>query len=144
MGNRAVITTNENLNELGIYLHWHGSRNQVESFLTYCKLKGYRKPEDDSYGWVMLASVIANYIGTGISCDIGIANKLDYDNWDNGVYIIKDWLICGRMYYDSDEQLDYSLKQMLKDIDNKQPMHMRLTDKEWKELDTLENEIINV
>ena len=98
MGNRAVITTNKNLNETGIYLHWNGGRDSVEAFLAYCDLKHYRKPENDSYGYAMLINVITNYFGDGLSCDVGNCQHLDCDNCDNGVYIIKDWRIVNRIY----------------------------------------------
>ena len=37
MGNRAVITTKENMdnNGIGIYLHWNGGRDSVRAFLKY-------------------------------------------------------------------------------------------------------------
>ena len=37
MGNRAVITTKENMynNGVAIYLHWNGGRDSVEAFLEY-------------------------------------------------------------------------------------------------------------
>ena len=72
MGNRAVITTSEFMNlhediqfsnELGVYLHWNGGRDSVTAFLTYCKLKGYRPPETDCYGWARLCQVIGNFFG---------------------------------------------------------------------------------
>ena len=48
MGNRAVITTPKK--DIGVYLHWHGSRKSIEDFLAYCDMKGYRSPEIDEYG----------------------------------------------------------------------------------------------
>jgi hypothetical protein len=47
MGNRAVITTEDK--QLGVYVHWNGGRDSIEAFLLYCKIKGYRAPENDSY-----------------------------------------------------------------------------------------------
>lgn len=129
MGNRAVITTNKNLNDIGIYLHWNGGRDSVEAFLAYCDLKHYRKPENDSYGYAMLINVITNYFGDGLSCDVNKADFLDCDNYDNGVYIIKDWRIVGRLY-SYGEQCEYDFKDMIKAIDKAQPCHMRLTDEE--------------
>lgn len=129
MGNRAVITTNKNLNDTGIYLHWNGGRDSVEAFLAYCDLKHYRKPENDSYGYAMLINVITNTFGDGLSCDVNTANRLDCDNYDNGVYIIKDWRIVDRLYAHG-EQYEYDFVTMINDIDSYQPEHMRLTDKE--------------
>lgn len=67
MGNRAVITTRENFNNdgVGVYLHWNGGRDSVQAFLTYCKMKGYREPTSDNYGWARLCQVIGNFFGGG-------------------------------------------------------------------------------
>ena len=131
MGNRAVITTSKSKNvknskDIGVYLHWNGGRDSVEAFLTYCKLKGYRSPSDDCFGWARLCQVIGNYFGGG--CSIGIDNccNLDCDNFDNGVYIIKGWKILGRKYFDGKEQNTYDLYRMLLDIDLAQPIKEQL------------------
>ena len=49
MGNRAVITTKKEWQNdgIGVYLHWNGGRDSVEAFLTYCKMKGYRAPDEE-------------------------------------------------------------------------------------------------
>lgn len=99
MGNRCVITT-EDVNKenraekLGVYLHWHGSPEQVEEILQECKDKGIRRPFDDyQYFWARFTQIAANII-TGDSDDyetsigIGVVSKLDCQNWDNGVYYI--------------------------------------------------------
>ena len=101
MGNRAVITTKENFNNngVGVYVHWNGGRNSIEAFLTYCKLKGYRDPANDCYGWARLCQVIGNYFGGDCSVGIDICRNLDCDNGDNGVYIIKNWEIVDRKYF---------------------------------------------
>ena len=31
MGNRAVITTRKDLKDIGVYLHWNGGRDSVET-----------------------------------------------------------------------------------------------------------------
>lgn len=121
MGNRAVITTRKDLRDIGIYLHWNGGRDSVTAFLLYCKIKGFRPPEQDNYGWAYLCTIIGNYFGDGLSIGIDVANKLDYDNWDNGTYIIKDWEIVDRMYLHRREQDVYSLMDMLLSIDERQP-----------------------
>lgn len=102
MGNRAVITTTNSIkadgsfdrNEIGIYLHWHGSPEDVQRFLDLAKEKGVRKPEDDNYGWARLCQVIGEEIGGyELSIGIDILDRLDCNNGDNGVYVIKDWKI---------------------------------------------------
>lgn len=127
MGNRAVITTEDK--QIGIYLHWNGGRDSVEAFLMYCKIKGYRAPDGDNYGWARLCQVIGNYLGGGLSIGIDIYNKLDTDNGDNGVYIIRDWDIVGREF-SGHEQKNHDLFGMLCDINNAQPITEQLTGEE--------------
>lgn len=128
MGNRAVITTRENFenNGIGIYLHWNGGRDSVEAFLKYCELKGYRRPDKDNYGWARLCQVIGNFFGGANSVGIDVINKLDCDNWDNGVYIIEGWKIVGREFFEGREQMNYKLEEMLMDIDKNMPKDEQL------------------
>lgn len=123
MGNRAVITTKENFenNGVGIYLHWNGGYDSVSAFLKYCELKGYRKPDKDNYGWARLCQVIGNFFGGSTSIGIDVVNKLDCDNYDNGVYIIEGWKIVDRKYFDCCEQMNYEMEEMLLEIDKAMP-----------------------
>lgn len=126
MGNRAVLTasTDPNLrdsNDIGVYLHWNGGRDSVEGFLAYCKMRGFRAPDDDTYGWARFCQIVANYFGgDGLSLGVGRLCELDCEG-DNGVYIIQGWDIVGRRYFDGDEQTRNSLEDMLIDIDKAQP-----------------------
>ena len=129
MGNRAVITTKENFenNGVGVYLHWNGGRDSVEAFLAYCKAKGYRSPETDCYGWSCLVTTIMNFLGSrdGLSVGIDTVDKLDCDNWDNGVYIIKNWEIIDRKFVDGiSEQKVYDFYEILKSINENQPVKL--------------------
>lgn len=131
MGNRAVITTEQGWtckeNNLGIYLHYNGGRDSVEAFLTYCKLHGYRSPECDSYGWAALATVVSNFFGAdGMGIDINTVARLDCNNYDNGVYIIKDWEIVDRKHFNGHEQDEYDLNEFMKEIDANMPEAARL------------------
>lgn len=128
MGNRAVITSKENFenNGIGIYLHWNGGRDSVEAFLTYCKLKGYREPTSDCYGWARLTQVIANFFGGSTSLGVDVVNRLDCDNYDNGVYIIDGWKIVDRKYFEGKEENNYDLVELLLDIDGCQPEEEQL------------------
>ena len=119
MGNRAVITTEEK--KLGVYLHWNGGRDSVEAFLAVCAENNYRQPKNDSYGWARLCQVIANYFSSGLSVGIDTLENLDCDNGDNGMYIIKDWQIIGREFFDRQEQQEYNLKEMIQDVKDAQP-----------------------
>jgi hypothetical protein len=124
MGNRAVITTPAK--KVGIYLHWNGGRDSIEAFLKYCELQNFRSPENDCYGWARLSQIISNFFGGSTSIGIDEYYKLDTDNYDNGVYIIKNWEIIGRDFFEGTEQNEYELNEMLKAIDEKQPKHMQL------------------
>lgn len=136
MGNRAVITTRENFNNdgVGVYLHWNGGRDSVQAFLTYCKMKGYRKPTSDNYGWARLCQVIGNFFGGELSIGIDKCSHLDYDNYDNGTYIIDGWDIVDREYFNGNEQYNYDLYEMLCDIDNAQPTREQLGANKIKEM----------
>lgn len=128
MGNRAVITTKENFenNGVGVYLHWNGGRDSVTAFLTYCKLKGYRDPATDDYGWARLCQVIGNAIGGTNTVGINTVSNLDCDNGDNGVYIIDNWEIVDRIFFEGAEQNNYDLEDMLIEIDFSMPESERL------------------
>ena len=142
MGNRAVIVSKNSVIEIngrkainpyaiGVYLHWNGGRDSVEGFLAYCDIQGYRMPSADrSYGFARLTQTIANYFDSGLSVGVDLAMNLDCDNWDNGVYIIDRWNIVDRMYFDGEEQTDYPLRDMLIEINNKQPAGIQVTEEE--------------
>lgn len=123
MGNRAVITTKENFenNGIGVYLHWNGGYDSVSAFLKYCDIKGYRTPDTDCYGWARLCQVIGNFFGGSTSLGIDTVDKLDCDNYDNGVYIIKGWEIVDRKHNRYAEQMNYELEEMLLEIDKCMP-----------------------
>ena len=129
MGDRAVIANKDK--NIGVYLHWDGYREFVESILAYCDVKGYRSPDVDyEYGWARL--------------------WMDTDNWDNGTYIIKDWDIDQRLYrHYEDAKMQDSMFENLKAINLKQPEDERLPEEElekyansWEEkhLDRLNDE----
>lgn len=120
MGNRAIITDKNK--KIGVYLHWNGGRDSVEGFLTYCKLKEYKNPNKDCYGWARLCQVIGNYFGGICSVGIDTFEKLDTDNGDNGTYIIdENWDICGRKYFDGIEQQEYDLFEFIKGVNSCMP-----------------------
>ena len=130
MGNRAVITTKENLETgrgLEVYLHWNGGRDSVEGFLEYCRLRSFRPPEKDDYGWARLCQVIGNFLGAD-GCSVGVdeISRLDTDNGDNGTYLIRDWEIVGRKYFSGKEQYGYGIWEFLDYLDESQPEQQRL------------------
>ena len=131
MGNRAVIT--DKTMEIGVYVHWNGGRDSVEAFLEYCKRREFRDVnEDRSYAYARLTQVIANYFGGNLSVGIDLCKNLDCENWDNGTYIIDGWKIVDRKYFEGEEQNDYDLEDMIREIDKAQPINDRLYKEESK------------
>lgn len=125
MGNRAVIATENK--DVGIYVHWNGGIESVTGFLTYCKIQGFRTPETDNYGWARLCQIIANFFGEdGLCVGIDRYEHLDTDNFDNGTYIIKDWEIIGREFFNGEDDEIEDLLGMLQAIDQSQPVNMKL------------------
>jgi hypothetical protein len=113
----------------------------LRDFSLIVNSRGYRPPEQDCYGWAYLAGVITNFFGNGFSCGIDKAEYLDCNNYDSGTYIIKDWLIVGRKFDDC-VQDEYSLHDMLTEIDDRMPEHMRLTEDEWARFGDMEKEVL--
>ena len=91
MGNRAVITFDPNASPdaVGIYLHWSGSPDQVERFLSTCRERGYRSPaSDETYALARLCAIACEAHPDGLSVGVGLLRTLDCDNGDNGTYIV--------------------------------------------------------
>lgn len=124
MGNRAIITIPGNdPQKLAIYLHWNGGRDSIEAFLEYCRIKQYRTPESDPYGWARLAQIISNFFGGATSIGIDTFANLDGSaDGDNGTYIIKDWRIIDRIHPPAHEQDHFQMEEMLLGINNAQPL----------------------
>lgn len=124
MGNRAIVKPkNKNV---GVYLHWNGGIDSVTAFLEYCKLKGYRDfggDFSDGYGIARFCQVVGNFFGGGLSVGIetDVKETEEYAEWmDNGIYVIDGWNICKRIGYESGRE-GYELKEMLLEIDSRQP-----------------------
>ena len=133
MGNTGIIKGKGT--DLGLYLHWNGGYDSVLAFTQYCKLKGYRSPEDDCYGLARLCQVITNFFGGGLS--VGILNMADAVHMsreiaadyggDNGIYEIENWNIVTHCTstgviaeaYESHE--GYDLTEFLLHIDEAMP-----------------------
>ena len=122
MGNRAVIAFvddkgKQDMNSVGIYLHWNGGRDSVEGFLQAAKDYGLRS---GSYGVARLTQIIGNCFPGTLSVGVDMLNKLDCDNYDNGVYWVdKQFNIVGREYNtraDFKEQQEYKLADFVKGV----------------------------
>ena len=97
MGNRAVIAY-ESMPQIGIYVHWNGGPESVLAFLEDAKSFGRAPGGNSTYSFASLLYSITGYLGKG-GCSVGVGplNKLDCDNYDNGLYWIgDDWTITRR------------------------------------------------
>jgi|TARA_R110000824_G_scaffold77608_3_gene196229 hypothetical protein len=95
MGNRAVICLKDNNQEtevddddLGIYLHWSGSPDQVEHFLELARERMGDRLGDVSYGKARLLGVIHEQIEGNLSLGLDLCQYLDTDNGNNGTYVV--------------------------------------------------------
>jgi len=130
IGNRAVITTQKNFEAwegIGVYVHWEGSEYEVASFLFYCRLRGFRSPDQEQdYGYARLCQVIANYVGgDGLGVGVDEIKYLNIHNYDNGVYLTKDWDVVGRRFVIEPKRC-YPDIEMLLAIDDSQPKKQQL------------------
>ena len=120
MGNRAVITIKENdvpkEDWNSLYLHWNGGRDSVEPFLHVAKLYGIRCNSDSSYSIARLSQLIGNTLGGTLSLGVGAYKCLDTNNFDNGTYIIEDWEIVEREFFEGKEQQEYNFDEFVKEI----------------------------
>ncbi len=129
MGNRAVITTQKDLDNkgIGVYLHWNGGYDSVKPMLDYCKMRGFRSPDESDYGYARMVQVMANFLGgDGYSIGVGPVEEMDQNNWDNGTYIVKGWKVVGRMYYTGDEQSEYDHDYFMEQLDECQPEDQKM------------------
>lgn len=118
MGNRAVITMAPfGLDNIGIYVHWNGGPESIAAFLGAAKRLDMRSPAmDKEYAMARLTQVIANYFGGSTSIGIGKVRDLDYDNGDNGTYLIGgDWEMLDRKFFGEHGTIDDSKRQKIED-----------------------------
>jgi len=55
-------------------------------------------------------------LGGTLSLGVGPYKSLDTENWDNGTYIIDNWEIVEREYFDGQEQAHYDADNTIKEI----------------------------
>lgn len=124
MGNRAIVKPKGK--DIGVYLHWNGGIDSVTAFLEYCKLKEHRAfggKFADGYGIARFCQVVGNFFGGSLSIGIetGVKETKEYAEFiDNGIYIIDGWDVVDRIC-PSNHREGYDLKEMLLEIDYKQP-----------------------
>ena len=102
MGNRAVIAGDrggEPSAKLGIYLHWNGGRDTVGPVLAFARDVEVRWDES---GIETIAALFQSIVERGEVLHI---HQLDYDNGDNGTYVVDyDLEIVGREFFREEEE----------------------------------------
>ena len=100
MGNRAVICLKDNNkettindNDLGIYLHWNGSEDEINHFLQRAKIRMNDRLSSVDYAKARLVGIIHEEIEGNLSLGLDKCKYLDTDNFDNGTYIVD----CSKM-----------------------------------------------
>ena len=101
MGNRAVISfqdSSENTldtSQVGLYLHWNGGLESIEAF---CKAATDLEISDPA----RFIQMVGNWFGGNQSVYVDVINNLDYDNYDNGAYVLSkasgEWKVVQRAY----------------------------------------------
>tara|TARA_B100000287_G_scaffold9266_2_gene9152 strand:- start:460 stop:873 length:414 start_codon:yes stop_codon:yes gene_type:complete len=101
MGNRAVISfqdSSENTldtSQVGIYLHWNGGLESIEAFCEAASALGVDEP-------ARFIQMIGNWFGGNSSLYVDVISRLDYDNGDNGTYVISKasgkWKVVQRFF----------------------------------------------
>jgi hypothetical protein len=94
-----------NPNRVGVYLHWNGGYDSVKPFCMACKRLGFRGAVTDNYGVACFTQLVRNFHGLdGLSVGVNTLNRLDTDNYDNGVFVVDDeWNIIGREFARSEQ-----------------------------------------
>ncbi len=106
MGNRAVICLKDNNDktcndtDLGIYLHWSGSPEQVEQFLKLTRERMEDRLGDIVFGKARLVGVIHEQIDGNLSLGLDLCQYLDTHNFNNGTYVVncKDMTITTQLW----------------------------------------------
>lgn len=90
MGNRAVVTFDENPTpqSVGIYLHWNGGAESVLAFLEAADKFGVRDNGDPAYQLARVTQIIANFFGGTLCLGVDTLANLDTHNGDNGVFAV--------------------------------------------------------
>lgn len=120
MGNRAVITKLGS--EKGIYLHWNGGMDSVKPIVWFAH--NFIKDEEELDA---INSVCKFY---GLNTCYDNVNKLDCDNYDNGVYLVDNGEIIGRVYNHGEEQDNYDFNEFVCSLNESMPKCYR-QDKEF-------------
>ena len=118
MGNRAVIAFDkfDTENGKGVYLHWNGGRDSVESFLEFVRTDNTASIQETGVDKLLLA---LNAFGLSVhEVTVEPLGRLDCDNYDNGVYVVdtQSWVITDRVFMRYEEQSGYDQEAFVRDL----------------------------
>ena len=150
MGNRAVITTDNLIGNIGLYVHWNGGADTVLPVLEFIKQNHNNEEYKDVLKVVdkdrdLLKNIELIYkVAFGNKYEIKDYKSLDCDNFDNGVYVVDNkFKICRRKYFEGREQNEYDLNEMMIYISEKLKEYIFLKSNNLVELtDRLSNNFI--
>lgn len=110
--------TEANPDKMGIYLHWNGGVSSIRAFLEAAKRLEIRDGvSDNSYCIARMAQMIGNFFGGTLSLGISTLNRLNCDNYDNGVYVVdENWEIIGREFVSHEDKDEYDLENFVAEI----------------------------
>jgi len=128
MGNRAVISfqdSSENTldtSQVGIYLHWNGGLESIEGFCKAATDLNISEP-------ARFIQMLGNWFGGNQSVYVDIISRLDYDNYDNGAYVLSkasgEWKVAKRFFADEYKIAghDKYVQEMADDVFKKSVAH---------------------
>ena len=129
MGNRAVISfqdpsvTTLKLSEVGIYLHWNGGLESIEGFCKAATDLNINEP-------ARFIQMLGNWFGGNQSLYVDVISRLDYDNYDNGTYVLSkasgEWKVVKRFFVDIEYKInghDEYVQEMADDVFKKSVSH---------------------
>jgi len=111
MGNRAVIEFKDY--DLGIYFHWNGGRDSIESFL---KIARVLKLEFNIDGFSKFSELFSKFPVSANGVKLQPLKFLDLDNYDNGVYVVYNWEIIDRKFKRNKEQFHIDQDEMFQHL----------------------------
>jgi len=119
MGNRAVVCFDSfDENSIGVYFHWNGGRDSIESILKATREVMGGRLGDSSYGMARFVQVAGTALPGNTSLGLGQCKTLDTDNYDNGTYVVdsETMEITNRLYFKGTEQNEYDVDEFAAQI----------------------------
>lgn len=118
MGNRAVIALDkfDAENGQGVYLHWNGGRDSIESFLEFVRIDHTAFIQETGVDKLLLALNAFGFSDNKVTVEP--LGRLDCDNYDNGVYVVdtQRWVITDRVFKRYDEQKHHNQEAFVRGL----------------------------